>query len=375
MVNHCVDCGTEISARSTRCKACSNTYRWQGWLVTGAALEVKNKIAAGVSQAWSRGDFECSRRAHLNVGGIEGKVCSTCQEWKPLDGFYVESRAWDKRDYMCRACRWARRADKYRRAGNRCIDCGRYIDYRAVRCVECDIASRRIEHEIRGGIAGNTCFKCGEWKPLTDYYRNASSWDGLTCRCGQCLSLQVRLSRLAQHSHCVDCGAAISVRATWCPQCLAKRRRNVHTAIQGVMGKVCSTCQEWKPLGEFCKGDRWDELSHRCRACRTERAEERRARIAGVDIDEIDVEAIFARDRYRCTYCGNIENLSIDHIIPLASRGAHCEDNLVTACRSCNSSKGAKSLIAWMLHGGWWQLQQGVNYGTQGKEISYGGMA
>jgi 5-methylcytosine-specific restriction endonuclease McrA len=49
-----------------------------------------------------------------------------------------------------------------------------------------------------------------------------------------------------------------------------------------------------------------------------------------------------------CAYCGSRENLSLDHLIP-RSRGAKDEsDNLVWACRSCNSSKRNRDFLQWM---------------------------
>jgi 5-methylcytosine-specific restriction endonuclease McrA len=57
---------------------------------------------------------------------------------------------------------------------------------------------------------------------------------------------------------------------------------------------------------------------------------------------------VYERDGFKCVYCGSTGDLSIDHVTPL-SRG--CSDdieNLATACRACNSSKGAKSLEDWL---------------------------
>lgn len=51
---------------------------------------------------------------------------------------------------------------------------------------------------------------------------------------------------------------------------------------------------------------------------------------------------IFARDGYACTYCGATERLECDHIVPVARGGGHSDENLTTACRSCNASKGSK---------------------------------
>lgn len=50
-------------------------------------------------------------------------------------------------------------------------------------------------------------------------------------------------------------------------------------------------------------------------------------------------EKIFARDKYKCQYCGSTENLEIDHIIPLSKGGNNNENNLLTACHNCNSLK------------------------------------
>lgn len=49
-----------------------------------------------------------------------------------------------------------------------------------------------------------------------------------------------------------------------------------------------------------------------------------------------------------CSYCGSEEELSLDHLIPQFKGGEHSADNLVEACRSCNSSKKALDLLEWM---------------------------
>lgn len=57
---------------------------------------------------------------------------------------------------------------------------------------------------------------------------------------------------------------------------------------------------------------------------------------------------IFARDHFRCSYCGQHGGrLECDHIVPVARGGAHSDDNLTTACRACNRSKGSKIGKAW----------------------------
>ena len=48
--------------------------------------------------------------------------------------------------------------------------------------------------------------------------------------------------------------------------------------------------------------------------------------------------AVFARDNWSCQYCGaSAENL--DHVVPKSRGGTHTWDNVVAACRRCNSRK------------------------------------
>jgi hypothetical protein len=49
-----------------------------------------------------------------------------------------------------------------------------------------------------------------------------------------------------------------------------------------------------------------------------------------------------------CYYCGSTDKLSVDHLIPLARGSADDADNLIWACRSCNSSRGGRDMLAWM---------------------------
>ncbi len=53
---------------------------------------------------------------------------------------------------------------------------------------------------------------------------------------------------------------------------------------------------------------------------------------------------IYERDHYTCVYCGfdgrlfdNWMQLSVEHVRPRSSQGMEAPDNVVTACRSCQS--------------------------------------
>ena len=54
---------------------------------------------------------------------------------------------------------------------------------------------------------------------------------------------------------------------------------------------------------------------------------------------------LFLRDRWECQYCGDsfkTHELTFDHVIPRSRGGKTNWENIVAACRSCNSIKGDK---------------------------------
>ncbi len=53
-----------------------------------------------------------------------------------------------------------------------------------------------------------------------------------------------------------------------------------------------------------------------------------------------------------CNYCGSTEKLALDHIFPQRYGGKDNAENLIFACRTCNSSKGKKDLMEWMNYRG-----------------------
>lgn len=57
---------------------------------------------------------------------------------------------------------------------------------------------------------------------------------------------------------------------------------------------------------------------------------------------------IFARDGNRCVYCGATEFLSVDHLIPRSAGGDWRPDNLLTACRPCNTRRGNMPLAEYV---------------------------
>lgn len=55
---------------------------------------------------------------------------------------------------------------------------------------------------------------------------------------------------------------------------------------------------------------------------------------------------IFARDKHSCQYCGRrspAEELTFDHVVPIARGGKKTWTNIVTACIRCNNHKSGRT--------------------------------
>jgi hypothetical protein len=80
-----------------------------------------------------------------------------------------------------------------------------------------------------------------------------------------------------------------------------------------------------------------------------------RARLfKGLKTGSMNMRTIFDDEKIKlltgqiCNYCGSTERLALDHIFPQKFGGQDDAENLIFACRICNSSKGKKDLMEWM---------------------------
>jgi 5-methylcytosine-specific restriction endonuclease McrA len=66
---------------------------------------------------------------------------------------------------------------------------------------------------------------------------------------------------------------------------------------------------------------------------------------------KISRRALFARDGWRCVYCGDTGGrLTLDHVVPRSKGGESIWENVVTACAPCNLRKGDRLLADSGLH-------------------------
>ena len=146
-------------------------------------------------------------------------------------------------------------------------------------------ASTRIKHD---GELYQRCVFCGEVKPISDFPRNGTDKMGKADwrkDCKQCYNIQRKADRGAYHSVFI-----------------ASQRRRGEDDVQ-------YTLQEWKEALIFFGGE--------------------------------------------CAYCGGTprkgQRLTKDHLKPVSRDGLTIQSNIVPACSSCNSSKGAEDFKEWYM--------------------------
>lgn len=215
--------------------------------------------------------------------------------------------------------------------------------------------SRRAEHSAKyhAHDGWKRCTRCDRRKPVGEFFANKATPDGHLSRCKACskaLERQDRESRpevyrARRREHYVDNAERQRENTReW-------RKRNLERA------RTYSIIYSQKNRDRRREYDktRREARAEQCRAWLTpERARnftaKRRALKASVPQGDPreTLQYITVLDGDPCSYCGRPCEAS-DHIQPLSSGGAHAWWNLTAACTSCNSQKGSRELLDFLL--------------------------
>jgi 5-methylcytosine-specific restriction endonuclease McrA len=157
---------------------------------------------------------------------------------------------------------------------------------------------------------------------------------------------------------------------------MSKRMRGAYESediksANGTIYRVCRFCGKSKPLSEFGRNgkDATGAALHRkdCKVCYNVRRKENKAKKAHSDFigsskRRGESNVAYSHEQWkqtciffegRCAYCGRTmrkgERLTRDHLVPVAEGGLTCQSNIVPACSSCNSSKGARDWHDWYM--------------------------
>lgn len=191
------------------------------------------------------------------------------------------------------------------------------------------------------------CIGCDENKPLVSFQRKRRQsglwWHSKTCHtchnkryapAQQRWESQNKHKRAASRRRRVESGVGAAYQREW-------RAKNP--------GKASAYVRKWQSnnpdaYGVYMKENPWVQRIYNSR---------RRARRLGAPIDSFKTRELLAAwdsagiSADECFYCDGTTNC-IDHVVALSMGGRHAINNVLPACRSCNSSKICLPLEFWV---------------------------
>ena len=78
-------------------------------------------------------------------------------------------------------------------------------------------------------------------------------------------------------------------------------------------------------------------------------SQKRRSILKGLDNNFTEEDWLYCKKyfNYCCAYCGNANNLTQEHVIPVTKGGTYTKNNIIPACTSCNCSKQNQDMHIW----------------------------
>lgn len=189
------------------------------------------------------------------------------------------------------------------------------------------------------------CTKCGEIKPLSDFYRRskgpASGKYLSACKeCGKAVAHQWNVENREKFNK-----NGRRFRASHPSRVRETNRRQYQTH----KSERCEAHRQWRNANR----DKVRDSNRRSKKAHPEWGHvcdhNRRLRKQGAEghFTASDLTRQRESQKSRCYYCGAKVKLTIDHIIPLSRGGSNWPENIVLACGSCNSKKHSKLPHEW----------------------------
>ena len=160
---------------------------------------------------------------------------------------------------------------------------------------------------VNEGIMNKTCSRCKEVKNISYFYKNKSEACGYRRQCKECTT-----HYNSKHKE-------------------KKREYDYHYRIKN---KECiKKVKELYHLNNRELGNSRDHV--------------RRARKNENKAFKVSKKELIKLYNSPCFYCGSLNKITLDHVVPISRGGSHGIGNLVPACSFCNGSKHNKFLVEW----------------------------
>jgi len=207
-----------------------------------------------------------------------------------------------------------------------------------------------------------TCSKCKQIKPLEKYSKHKGGKDGLRAACKDCVNKQTK-ERHAKNPEKIK-----AYRNSW----RENNRAKVKVYVKEFYARHAVELRAKRAAQRIRSKERENASARAAYLQNPEKyrlktriyhennpeqnrnsSQKRRAIMRNCDTRLVTKAELVKIYGSKCFYCGSIEQITVDHIIPISRGGRHAIGNLAPACYSCNASKNKKTITEWKKVRGW----------------------
>lgn len=189
------------------------------------------------------------------------------------------------------------------------------------------------------------CARCGgEFPPTTDFFgRDKNKDDGLKTWCKKCYNEYLREYRQDNRDVINERQRQYKLDNRQVTLDSYNKYAQQHREAISEYGKRYKL-ENKETLSAYFEHYRHEHLKERRILAHRRRAKIKRLP-ATLTVEQWEtIKQCFSHE---CAYCGKKKVLTQDHLVAVKNDGEYTRDNIVPACRSCNSSKKEKNFFSW----------------------------
>jgi len=185
------------------------------------------------------------------------------------------------------------------------------------------------------------CNKCNRQLQESNFYKDKTKKDGLSTCCIDCRKQWKKDNK----AHIAD------YNFTYQKEHLLESRERKNRQRKNNLELHNQKHREWLNKNPSKKDEYYKNDYAKNKNSYKMRAVLRKRRISAIENDYSlkEWEETLEYFNYECAYCGSKQNLQQEHILPVVKQGRYVKNNIIPACKKCNSSKWANSLMGWYL--------------------------
>jgi 5-methylcytosine-specific restriction endonuclease McrA len=254
-----------------------------------------------------------------SLAGVTSRICERCLQELPAEKFHLKNGRINST--LCKECT---SADSRLRLAN---------PSEHARVLEARWQARAdASAKITATAESKVCSKCGRVKPLAEFRKHRGLY-GRASWCREC-ERQHKASYQERNADAINA----KKRHVWA----LTERTEAEKSAAAERSRVWYGANKERAFANYY---RWVEEN---REAFNAIQQKRRAVKCGAEANLTSDEWLAILDCFDrcCAYClSSNEPLTMDHVIALSRGGSHTADNVVPACRSCNSKKGARPIF------------------------------